>query len=99
MSESKVTRASCRLEQVRAGWGITGAKMAEELDVKQPTASRLLNGLLSPGRDLIFKIQALYLVPAMWWVEEPVSDETEPLPSRPDRYGPVAVDDAVQGVA
>jgi transcriptional regulator with XRE-family HTH domain len=61
--------------------------MAEELDVKQPTASRLLNGLLAPGRELIFKIQGLYYVPAAWWGEEPLSDgEREPVPARPERY-------------
>lgn len=61
--------------------------MGRDLDVKQATASRILNGLLVPGRDLMFAIQALYFVPVAWWGEEPAAVEDTPLPMRPARYG------------
>lgn len=88
------TRASKRLEQVRAAWELSGAEMAVELDVKQPTVSRILNGILMPGRDLMFKVSALYYVPVAWWGEAAPEKESDPLPAKPKRY-----EDAAKGAA
>lgn len=80
------TRASKRLEQVRVSWELTGADIARELGVEQPTASRLLNGRLLPGRSLAATIERLYLVPVAWWDLAPLEREREPVPNKPGRY-------------